>query len=602
MECEIKEYSDLNEYFTSFFKNNNNISEIPFFVDGRPDLNKKIYDLSRNNIKIQDIFKSDYGIIISNDVLPYEKSSLFCNKWITVKKLLNLNFTSKTVVVIGLYKDFTQKKVLAMINYCYSHNTEVYFLVGRDLSSLTWLIGKQFLKDYFSWNKEGMFSLLNLSGFSNNEREFFDNKDLASKNVRKILEGNEWKQLVFHGHGKEDHLNLDDYTLTGMNDSVDAQIPFAPSIGHEGQAFFKDESKAVLIDKIKVKQLFFLSCNNFPFYDSRLYDSKFNIVLDAIDGWAESIIASIAVQSADSPELSMIIKHSDDYNIGFELNKCLSDIQAMISIITIGLPKVNVEITNSINNNHRLTSITCNILSRISNYTSSMMLNDDHPIKRMAKKIFSDYAPLTKRGRNGTTLKDMVKFENELINRVNPFSKRMAQIMFLNQNDNLHDFDGFNTYRSTIDPKSIYEEKCFSCDGLATHCLYVPEISSFFKIRASYCYRCGDKSAAMINMPTIKFTCDEYNKKDLTIHYKIEFISEQKGDVYFGIQLPSYIEQSVVTKLQIQRLKFKESNIVKVVEGDIKFKENTILQSYYLKLFAVQNGGIAVDRCFFNLI
>lgn len=312
------------------------------------------------------------------------------------------------------------------------------------------------------------------------------------------------------------------------------------------------------------------------------------------------------MQSADSPELNTLIKHSYDDNIGLELNQCLSDIQAMVSIVTVGLPQKaakSSDLTKVIPNHDReLTPVTCNILSRLANYNSSMMLGDKHPIKGMAKKIFFDYVPLTRRGRAGATSEDMLELEDALINRVNPFSKTMAQIMLSNQSDDLHDFDGFNTIRSIIDPDSVYSETCNSCDGSATHCVYKPQISSFFEIEASYCYRCGDKAAGMVGMPTIMFTCDEYNKTDLTIHYEIKFISQQRGDVYFGIQLPGYVEDSVITDLQVERLKFKKPGVEKTIGGCIAFKEDTILQSYYLKLFAVQNGGISIDRCFFNLV
>lgn len=600
--CKKKE-----EYFKEFngINGNKNSTPFPIYINSRPDIEKKATYINTIDITVTDIFKSDYGVIISKEVELYQNSNLFCKKWSSPQQIEHDKILCETLVIIGLYKDFTQKKVLSLINYCYKNNIEMYFLIGRDLSSLSWLIGKQFFKNSVAWQKEGIFSLLNLKKFSNTNREIFDNKDLKNKDIKKILENNNWKQLIFHGHGKEDHLNLDDFTLTGVNESIKAKTPFAPSIGHAGQSFFKDISKAIPISNLKAKQLFFLSCNNFPFYDSRLYDTKFNLVLNAIDGWVSQIIASISVQSADSPEIELLINHSDDYNIGLELNRSLQDIQAIVSIITIGLPDLKSKKTqiNEIDSaSYRLTPTTCNILDRLVNYSSSTMLDESHPIKRMAQKTYSDYMPATRRGRSGLTIETAKKFEEELINRVNPFSKKIGEIMFEDQNDRLHEFDGFNTYRSIIKEDSIYQEKCSSCNGMATHCTYIPQLSSLFNIEATYCYKCGDKSAAMTNMPKIIFSCDEFNTKSLQIHYRIKLTSREKGDVFYGVQLPSYIEKSVKTKLKLQKIKFKSKDITRDVEGIIEFKSNTILQSYYLKLFVVQNGGIAIDRCFFNLI
>lgn len=226
---------------------------------------------------------------------------------------------------------------------------------------------------------------------------------------------------------EEDHLNLADFTLSGLNDHVESIETFAPSIGHKGQSYFKDIDKAIPVNKIKSSDIYLLSCTNLPFYDSRLYDPKFNLVMNFIDGIARNIVASISVQSADSPELQIVLKCSDIRNAVSNLHSSLDDIQEFPSLITIGLPKSEVSPKSLFENVNqvRMLEDTKSILSRISGFSGSLMIPKEHEITRMAQKIWSDYTQKTRRGTYGATIDDTKEFEKALINRVNPFSKKL---------------------------------------------------------------------------------------------------------------------------------------------------------------------------------
>ena len=597
----IKVVNELNEYIKEFMKISKNNSTMPVFINTeREDLKENIllFEKLNNDYSISSIFKSDYGIIISNSLLFYKESNVFCKKWCDLD---NFKFKSgKSVVILGIYEDFTQSNVLKLINYCRDQHVQINFLIGRDLSSLSWFIAKQFIQKNKPVNK-AVFSLLNLKSVGSSDWNIFGAKDLETKNIKKELLDHYWSDLVLHGHGKEDHLNLDDFTISSLKNNLKPSVPFAPSIGHKNQSFFKDINQSILIKRVNVDRLYVLSCNNFPFYDSRLYDSKYNIILDSIDGLAKNIVASISVQSADTPELKVIMKNSASKNLSTKLNDSLSDIDPMISIIQMGLPEIDADVINSEVKTHRLTNLTRHILSRVSAYSASTMLNTNHSVNKLSRKIFEDYMQHTSRGTAEYSSTDMDHFETELVNRINPLSKKIADIMLANPNDELHNFDNFNTYRSIMDPNSIFRSKC-TCGGNLFTCKYDPEISTLFPIISSYCYKCGDKSAKMVGMPEVRFSCDNYNSNDLEINYRIEITAKEKGDVFFAIQLPNYVANSVKNHENLHKMKFKKAGITKEFEGTIKFKKDTILQSYYLKLFIVQNAGIEVDRCFFNLI
>ncbi|MGX7107900.1 hypothetical protein [Facklamia miroungae] len=599
----FKIYSNFEEYIDSFNNIRLNFTEkVPIFVDEeRKDLLDSIKRFSNEDFERIPIFKCEAGIILSEELEFYKNSDLFCIQWLyTVgeKKFLN------NLVLIGLYKDFSQDKALKILEYCKQNNIEVYLLTGRDLSSLSWMIGKQFFTLKNSELRKAIFSHKKMNEFKEKDFdwEFFDIRRLEREDIKGVLTKKHWSELVFHGHGKEDHLNLADFTLHGFNKALPQKEKFAPSWGHVGQSFFKDEKKAIRISSINVEKIFLLSCSNFPFYDSRLYDSRFNLTLDAIDGMSRNVVASIGVQSIDNPELYEILVESDSTNIGRKLHNKLEDVQPFVSIINIGIPNNSkiFKAAEKYNKTARLTKISGMVLSRLSVFASSGLLSGDHSIRKLSNNILSDYMQMTRRGTYGTTEKKYLDFEQNLINRVNPISKKMAEMMIQNQSDELFEFDRYNIFRSIVDKNSIVSKKC-CCGSSGVECCYIPETENLFTIKTFYCYRCGDKSTSMIGMPEVEFTCDNYDQERLKIKYKIVITPQNKGDVYLGIQLPTYVENSSNLSAELKRIRFKTIS-TKVIEGEVSFEEDTLLQSYYLKLFIVQNGGIAISRCFFNLV
>ncbi len=591
---------DKESYFDSFHRFNKESSEVPVYIEkNREDLIPKINYFNNENFEICTVYQSNYGMIFSEEAMSYKKSSILCEKWIDSINEIEITGKFQTIVALGLYKDFSQNNVLDFIECCKQNRMELFFLLGRDLSSLTWFLAKQFFKNNDK-HPRAVFSYKNLNYFAEKESDWkiLDMNDLKSKDIKSIVEDHEWSELVFHGHGKEDHLNLADFTLCGLNDMVEKDGLFAPACGH-GKSCFKDDTKTIPLGSVKSEKIFLLSCSNLPFYDSRLYSTKYNLILNAVDGYIKNIVASLGVQSADSPEIRELLDNSKTIDVGIRLHEKLDDVHPFSCIVNIGLPTVEKKL-GEVTPTYRLTTLTKTILSRVSSYSSSMMLNKDHEINRRAQKIMADYSQLTRRGTYGVTRKDVSDFEQSLVNRVNPFSKRIAEIMFEDSSNELQDFDSFNIYRSIINKSSVKRGRCF-CGNHAYFCKYDPEIPSLFKIESMYCYKCGDKITGMSEMPNIVFTCADYNEDGFKINYSIRIAPKQKGDVFWAIQLPEYVEKYSNTRRELHKIKFKSIR-TETITGQIEFQKDTPLQSYYMKLFIVQNAGISISRSFFNLV
>lgn len=80
----IKVVNELNEYIKAFMKVSQKNSTIPVFINTeREDLQENIllFEKLNNDYSLSSIFKSDYGLIISNSLLFYKESDVFCKKW-----------------------------------------------------------------------------------------------------------------------------------------------------------------------------------------------------------------------------------------------------------------------------------------------------------------------------------------------------------------------------------------------------------------------------------------------------------------------------------------------------------------------------------------
>lgn len=593
----LDDYSKQIKEFSTEFE-----GKIPIFINkNRIDLATIANQYTFEKFKKKNISKCDYGIIVSPEANFYSKTKLFCSSWVTSYKDI-ISDTCKTLVIVSLYKDFSQDSIRKILEFARDNLIDVYFLIGRDLCSLSWLIAKQFIS--IKTDSKGLFTYKNLNFDLTDYHQWnlYDIKNIEKNDIKYLLENKLWHQVVFHGHGKEDNLNLDEFTICGLNQQATNDTPFFPSCGFIGQSCFKDDKKTIPLNKVKAEQIYLVSCNNFPFYDAKLYSLKYNLVLNAVDGYARNILASIGIQSSDNMELNLMLKNSDFSTLGNRMNRILDDIQPFISIISIGLPILDNE--NEVCNHIEkveLTELSKIILSRLSAYHSSFMVNENHVAYKLSKKMMKDFSQLTRRGTIGVTNSDLEKFEINLKNRINPFSKVIAENM-LDVNDELHNFDSFNIFRSSVNKNSVRKGMC-SCGKDSLEFNYIPNVPNVFEIETEYCYRCGDKQVGMRYMPKILFKCDEnnLNKGSFEIDFEFEINPQHEGDIFWGLTVPSYIQSYLLGQTKIEKIKNKK--VQKYIrKGTVSFDNSIPKQSYYLILLIVQNGGIKVSRCFFNLV
>lgn len=577
---------------------------IPVFTGNRPDLEaaielaEQLYDSRR----IPDM--ADVGIQLSSDrdlepildLLP-----LFAQTWRHVSEEGLKDHTS-SLLVVGIYKDFTYEKIKPWILDAGAH--DVSFLVARDMQSLSWLVAKQFVKEHRDL-PHGLFTYKKLPDRRKHELAFdgkvaiYDAKSFERDDIQDILLHRRWNVVVFHGHGKEDNINLGDYTVCGRNSRLRAASRLCPRCGYPGQTCFKDEAKLIPLNELSAVEVVMASCQNGPFSDTAMYDEKFNLLLNAVDGPAQRVTAAYTIQDTDLTELRDLlraigngIKHAD------VLNNSLAAIHPFTSMFHIGAAERKAP--NPIEEFRGPDPLFVHIIERAHKYYINDFIGDDHPLKKLLKGFIKKSNQRLARGQRGLTDQEHAEIVREWQNKISPLNKLIATTIANNPNDALLDFEGYITDRSTLLPHTVRPKTC-SCGNKGLTYKFKGLTSTVFDLEMDFCYRCGDKRVAMDGGPDIAVSCDTVIDVGGSLNGQCLVLPNESGEMFIGWYVPSYIAEYVKLPPKLHRLQARKDEAVSV-PITIEFREEIPAQAYYFTVFAVQNLTLTVCRHFFNIV
>lgn len=598
---------DYLNYWISFGKKQ--INFLPVYCKNINELEEQVSFLNSFCTIKEDVNKVDYAIDISNlkemfDIAKNEISSF----WGTKEHFLKNSHTYKDVLLFGLYEDFKYSNLGDFFLYCYLQGIPIYCLIARNESSLSWLLVRQFLdyktndfRSIFTYQRVGNKSLIRENIEKNSTWCVNDIEAIKKINIKEKIYDNVWDTLIFHGHGKEDNLNLDDYTLCGNNSLISSQSVLFPSCGYCHQECFKSTDKLIDLKKVKSKNLILLSCNNFTFFDLSLYDYKYSLGLNAIDSIFQNITLSVGVHSTEIHDIEKYILYSNNHShIPSLFHVIEQEKHRYPFLIQIGLPQkkqdnvFNFQTDELQNSKGDLTNI--NIINRLYFFAKSFLLDDQHIVKKNSNNILSTIENSYK----NNNYYEGKKIFKELLNKANALSIIMMNEMINSNEDGLHDFYDYCIARSKIE-KIQYGFKC-SCGEKSIYTRYVGMTTNVLNIESITCYRCGDKELSMIHMPKISVFCDPIIRVGDTLKIKCNIKPQEKGNIHVSNILPKYIQNYRKNPPKTHKIKNNSYDKEYVYEDTIEFNENIPCQAYYVTLIIVQNAGISISRVNFNIV
>lgn len=584
---------DFSYALNKYFSEDENI--LPVLVENRENLKRTIEESNTFYNYFVTPKKVKYGVDLTNiECLKKYKDNL-AETWLLEGNIIPSEIKNSTILIFGLYEDFQFKKLKELFLNVQKYDINLCAIIARDLSSLSWLCAKQFVVFNDENFQNGIYSCkkVNLQikekWLSNDPNlTIIDKNALRKTNLQEHMLKKKWKSLLLYGHGKEDNLNLDAYTVCGKNIDALKKVGYSPQCGYCNQSCFKDENKLIYANDIIAESITLNSCNNAPFSDMSLYDNKYNLLLNTIDGTAKTIHVAITAQNSEIVELDRIVENNF-LNISNIINSSLESFQTQLSMLQIGIePQEKVRFEESLPKPSIIDSI-----NRAKQYKMSGFLNAEDKIYKLIDNFLLKSSEFIVRN---NIISNLEGLNNQWGKKVNILNELIGNEILKDQFNSILTFDDYTISRSFIDKNSIKKVIC-DCGHESLHFKYVPYFSVDFPIEMLFCYRCGDKAIKMSGTPELRVVAPEHVNVGEKILVNLNAISENNDDIYFGWFVPSYIEEHLLNPPK----KIKKINSNSEVNFEIEFDHKIPSQGYYFTVFVIQNLGISFKRHFISI-
>lgn len=594
----FKTFSEKSNFFEALkshdFSENN---QLPVLVENRENLKKVIEDSNGFYTNFSTPKKVIYGVDLSGLSNFEGYKSALAEKWLTIEEMKNYEFHNTSIVFFGIYEDFRYNDLKSLFLNAEKLKVKICAIIGRDICSLSWQCAKQFVEVNHD-NVAVQNGILSCKKINLKRKEkwleqspnlvIFDKPELHKMDIQKILLSTNWDSLLLYGHGKEDNLNLEEYTVCGRNIEVSRKVTFSPQCGYCNQGCFKDEHKLIPACDIIAQNLTLGSCNNAPFSDLALYDEKYSLLLNAIDGVAKTINVAVTAQNSDYIELDRVVANSFQ-NIPNIINSSLKGAQSQLSMLQIGIePQESVEFEKAYPSEALIESI-----NRARQYQISGFLDENGKISKLIRNFLIKSADSISRN---SLYNNMGNSEKQWKQKINVLNEFIGEEILKDQFNSIMSFDDYETSRSYIDENSVEVVKC-ECGNDALHFKFKPFSMYDFSIEMLFCYRCGDKAIKMEKTPDMRVYAPDHVERGVRIPVKVEIDSKESDDIYFGWFVPSYIEDNVLNAPK----KMKKIKGGDQIEFEIEFDDKIAGQGYYFTVFTIQNLGISLRRHFISV-
>lgn len=573
----------------------NSGGDLPVYIGKRVELNKKVKQADGFYSYVKNPEKATYGYDLSNlDVLDNYKNNLAIT-WLGESDIENITEQECTLLLFGLYEDFQYKRLSKIFLNLRESGVNVCAIIGRDISSLSWQSAKQFVFLDRNIKKYALFSCKKINStrrkkwlLNNSNLVIKDKSDFRNTDIQRMLLDEEWGSIFLYGHGKEDNLNLEEYTICGRNLEVLKRNSFGPQCGYCNQKCFKNENKLIPASDIKANKIILGSCNNAPFSDLALYDEKYNLLLNSIDGIAKTIVVAITAQNSDFIELDRVVDCQFD-NIANIINASLEDAQSQMSMLQIGIDSqqtVSYEKATP-------PLFLIEAIDRAKQYKTSGFLDENGKIYKLINNFLIKSSDAIARN----NLYNNKELSNQWRQKVNVLNEFIGEQILKDQFTDIMSFDDYVSSRSNINYNQVNTIVC-ECGNISKKFDFSPYSKLDFQLQMRFCYRCGDKVIQMKGTPDIVISAPEHIQKGNKIRVSVKINSGNEQDsIYVGWFVPSYIEEYVLNR----QLKMKKVTGNSTFEFEIEFDNHIPAQGYYFTVFTVQNLGISLNRHFISI-
>ena len=525
------------------------------------------------------------------------------------------------VLLVGTYAGLSSDRVRAILESAYLEGQDVHLLTGRDAHSLSWVVAKQYVRPpadapagLFTDNDSGPALPLPFPGGT-----WSGPAEIARDDVQDLVLSGRWGRLLFNGHGRDDNLNLGQFTLCGRSPAVE---PRPGALGPQcayGLGCYKPEDKLIPAHRIPAAEIVLNTCLSGPLSDLALYDPAYQILLNALDGPAQTVVAGLTTNNGDRPEnIAWLLRPGSDRSVARRLNESAADINPYPAFLQVGLGSTAAPATGPAPDAEPAaaadtgpapdaepataadTGLWTLLGGRASALLHSGLLPDTHRLRERLDLVHTALLRDTQRGsaRPGASREEGLR---RLATQVAALDLALAQQIAQDPDDPLMDFPIHFGERSTahvVAPSGGDDARC-GCARSVWRYRRVGRLPVIPETFQSTCLRCGDVDNRFAGAPALRVESDDRVVLGGVLTVAVEVTADQDAIVNVGLIVPTWAKATVGPPLRRLRVAAGEP---KRTTFAITIAPDAEPQAYYHQAFAVHQLGISVTRFHFGVV
>ncbi|MFJ9406167.1 hypothetical protein [Streptomyces sp. NPDC101393] len=577
---------------------------VPVLVDGRDDLARSIELAGRLYDRTASPAPLDHGVLLGSDELPdglAELAGPLARTWLTPADLARFGQDIHgTLLVIGTYRTLCLDPVRELLQRTYrADGVGLSFLSGRDPHSLLWNVAKQYADTDDTLTRLGLFTDTDRPAAAHDVR-VYDDRDFERIDIQAEILDNRWRKVVFQGHGKDDSINLGEFTICGLNPVAPRTADLLGPRCAYGLPCYKPEDKLVPLNRVAAAEVVLSACNSGPLADLALYDPRYQILLNALDGPARTVVSAVSVHDSDRPENAAWMRAAPTGSDSVDtLNASLAGSHPYPAFMRFGLPgPADPDRPAPRLSDHRPDELLLTVGTRLTALLTGELLPHNQPLRprlaKLARKVDLWVArPTHLADQSDSEIRASLKADLQSLDHV------IAQQVAENPETELMNYPAHFGDRSRLD-EDVAEVVChcgrpaqqFTRRGLLPHVLDTVCV---------VCLRCGDVTFRVPRAPELlAYAADEVPAGG-ALEVRAELRAARPGPVRLGLFVPSYLREDTVVEPAITKVKGSGTE-ARDVTFQVRFAADTAPQAYYFTVFAVQDLAVSTARRHFGVV
>ncbi|MFH8381369.1 hypothetical protein ACH4E7_10545 [Kitasatospora sp. NPDC018058] len=578
---------------------------VPVPVEGRDDLAQSIELAARLYTALDRPRPLDHGVLLGAERLPDGVADLarpLAREWLTEEQLADapafLRDHHGTLLLVGCYDRLTLDPVRSLLLATYRSRTHALTLLsGRDAASLAWSVAKQYVRPDAGVDGVGLFTDTDrpphLPGI-----QVFDDRDFERVDIQSAILAGRWRKVAFQGHGKDDSVNLGEFTICGLNPAAPARPGLLGPRCAYGLPCYKPEDKLVPLHRVPAVEVVLSACNSGPLADLALYDPKYQLLLNALDGPARTVVAAVSVHDSDRPEnvawMRSALAGGDTVDT---LNASLAGSHPYPAFLRFGLPD-STPTAQPVFADHRPAPLLLTVGRRLTALLGSELLPHNHALRprltKLARKVDLWVArPTHLADQSADEVRASLTADLQSLDHV------IAGQVAANPEDELMNYPAHFGDRSSLDPE-VREVTCH-CGRPAQEFTRRGLLPNVLDTVCAVCMRCGDVTFRLPEAPALlAYSADEVRQGGV-LEVRASLSPARSGPVRLGLFVPGYLREDATVE--------PESAKVRAVAGQpqdvrfrVRFDPATAPQAYYFTVFAVQDLAVSTARRHFGVL